>query len=205
MGFPGGSVVKNPPANAGDTGDAGSIPGSGRSPGGGNDNHSSGTQLSDWTATTTKLGWGLRKCPGLSLMPGGQVGLPSPHLAQLTAWRETLAFTWTPAALHLAGCQMSLAHHSGQLRSFRSLILSSIISSLPPSCVSAIAAISGLVMSLSKSLVPNTEQVWGQFSGAYLCTEPRAFAWAWTPAFVPCYYWFFIAIYKCFKSQALTL
>ena len=35
MGFPGGSVVKNPPANAQDTG---SIPGSGRCPGGGNDN-----------------------------------------------------------------------------------------------------------------------------------------------------------------------
>ena len=33
MGFPGGSVVKNPPADAGDTG---SIPGSGRSPGEGN-------------------------------------------------------------------------------------------------------------------------------------------------------------------------
>ena len=38
QGFPGGSVVKNPPANAGDTGDAGSIPRSGRSPGGGNGN-----------------------------------------------------------------------------------------------------------------------------------------------------------------------
>ena len=35
MGFSGGSVVKNPPANAGDTF---SIPGSGRSPRGGNDN-----------------------------------------------------------------------------------------------------------------------------------------------------------------------
>ena len=33
--LPGDSVVKNPPANAGDSGDAGSIPGSGRSPGGG--------------------------------------------------------------------------------------------------------------------------------------------------------------------------
>ena len=31
LGFPGGSVVKNPPANAGDTRDAGSIPGLGRS------------------------------------------------------------------------------------------------------------------------------------------------------------------------------
>ena len=31
-------MVKNLPANAGDSGDVGSIPGSGRSPGGGNDN-----------------------------------------------------------------------------------------------------------------------------------------------------------------------
>ena len=31
MGFPGGSVVKNLPANAGDTGDVGLIPGLGRS------------------------------------------------------------------------------------------------------------------------------------------------------------------------------
>ena len=37
-GFPGGSVGKNPPANAGDAGDEGSIRGSGRSPGGGNGN-----------------------------------------------------------------------------------------------------------------------------------------------------------------------
>ena len=35
MGFPGGTVVKNPPANAGDSG---SIPGSGRSPREGNGN-----------------------------------------------------------------------------------------------------------------------------------------------------------------------
>ena len=34
--FPGGTEVKNPPANAGDTGDTGSIPGLGRFPGGGN-------------------------------------------------------------------------------------------------------------------------------------------------------------------------
>ena len=36
-GFPGGSKIKNLPANAGDIGDAGSIPESGRLPGGGND------------------------------------------------------------------------------------------------------------------------------------------------------------------------
>ena len=35
-GFPGGTVVKNPPANAGDERDVGFIPGLGRSPGGGN-------------------------------------------------------------------------------------------------------------------------------------------------------------------------
>ena len=36
--FPGGPVVKNLPAKAGDAGDVGSVPGSGRSPGGGNGN-----------------------------------------------------------------------------------------------------------------------------------------------------------------------
>ena len=35
VGFPGGTVVKNPAATAGDAGDTGSIPGSGGSPGGG--------------------------------------------------------------------------------------------------------------------------------------------------------------------------
>ena len=38
VGFPGGTVVKNLPANAGDIGDVGSIPGLGRSLGGGNGN-----------------------------------------------------------------------------------------------------------------------------------------------------------------------
>ena len=38
MSFPGGAVVKNPPANAGDTRDVGSFPGSERSPGVGNVN-----------------------------------------------------------------------------------------------------------------------------------------------------------------------
>ena len=36
LGFPGGSVVKNLPTNAGDAGDVSLIPGLGRSPGGGN-------------------------------------------------------------------------------------------------------------------------------------------------------------------------
>ena len=38
MGFLGGAVLKNLPANAGDSGDVGSIPGTGRSPGVGNGN-----------------------------------------------------------------------------------------------------------------------------------------------------------------------
>ena len=38
MGFPDSPVVKNPPTNAGDSRDTGLIPGSGRSPGGGNGN-----------------------------------------------------------------------------------------------------------------------------------------------------------------------
>ena len=37
-GISGGSVIRNRPANAGDAGDLGSIPGSGRSPGGENGN-----------------------------------------------------------------------------------------------------------------------------------------------------------------------
>ena len=36
--FPGGTMVKNPPANAGDARDVGSVPGSGRSPEAGNGN-----------------------------------------------------------------------------------------------------------------------------------------------------------------------
>ena len=38
LGFPGGSVVKNPSANAGDKRDGSLIPGLGRSPGGGHGN-----------------------------------------------------------------------------------------------------------------------------------------------------------------------
>jgi len=41
MGLPDGSVVKNPPANAEDAGDRGSIPGLGMSPGEVNATHSS--------------------------------------------------------------------------------------------------------------------------------------------------------------------
>ena len=54
MGFSGDSVVKNLPANAGDTGDMGSIPWWRRSPGGGNDNP---TQCSCLEKSTDREAW----------------------------------------------------------------------------------------------------------------------------------------------------
>ena len=57
MGFPSGASGKNPPANAGDIRDTGSIPGSGRSLGEGNgnplqysclENHMDGEAYSPW-------------------------------------------------------------------------------------------------------------------------------------------------------------
>ena len=56
-GFPGGSEVKNPPDNAGDMRDTGSIPGSGRSPREGSGNPlqysclENPTDRGDWQAT----------------------------------------------------------------------------------------------------------------------------------------------------------
>ena len=69
-GFPGGSVIKNPPANAGDAKDKGSIPGSGSSPGGGHGNPVQYSCLENpmdreaWRATVHKVekSWtGLKK------------------------------------------------------------------------------------------------------------------------------------------------
>ena len=60
LGFPGGSVVKNLPAIAGDSGDRGSIPGSGRSPGEGN-----GTPL-QYSCLEDKNGHGQRNLVGHS-------------------------------------------------------------------------------------------------------------------------------------------
>ena len=54
LGFPGGSVVKNPPANAGDPGDAVLIPRWGRSPGTGNGNL---LQYSCWENAMDRGAW----------------------------------------------------------------------------------------------------------------------------------------------------
>ena len=53
--FPGGPVVKNLPANAGDAGDVGSAPELGRSPGGGNGNLLQYSYLK--TPWTEEPGW----------------------------------------------------------------------------------------------------------------------------------------------------
>ena len=59
--FPDGSVVKNIPVSAGDTGDKGSFPGLGRSPGGGNGNLLQYSHLGnsldrgDWQDTSPQL------------------------------------------------------------------------------------------------------------------------------------------------------
>ena len=50
-------VVKNPPANAGDVRDSGSITGSGRSPGGGHETHSS---ILTWRIPWTEESGGLQ-------------------------------------------------------------------------------------------------------------------------------------------------
>ena len=54
MGFPGITVVKNPPTNAEDARDMGSIPGSGRSPGEGNSNS---FQCSCWGNPMDRGAW----------------------------------------------------------------------------------------------------------------------------------------------------
>ena len=57
VGFPGGSVLKNLPANAVYTGDGGLTPGSGRSPGEGSGNH---TSILAWEISWTEKGGGLQ-------------------------------------------------------------------------------------------------------------------------------------------------
>ena len=62
LGFPGDPMVKNLPVNAGDTGDVGSIPGSGRSPGVGNGNP---LQYSGLENPMDRGAWWATVCGGL--------------------------------------------------------------------------------------------------------------------------------------------
>ena len=76
--FPGDSVVKNPPANTGDSRDAGWIPGVGRSPGEGNGNPLQYSCLREisWTEEPGRLqSMGSQKS-GTRLNNNGQVQRP---------------------------------------------------------------------------------------------------------------------------------
>ena len=64
--FPGGPVVKNPPANVGAAGDKGSIPGSRRSPGEGNGYP---LQYSSWEIPWTEEPGGLQSMGSQELYP----------------------------------------------------------------------------------------------------------------------------------------
>ena len=76
--FPGGSVVKSPPANAGDAGDVSSIPWSERSPGGG---HGNPLQYSCLEDPTDREAW-TPTIHGITKNQhdwGSTCHLPSPH------------------------------------------------------------------------------------------------------------------------------
>jgi len=83
-------VVKNPPANAGDIIDMGSIPGSGRSPGGGNSNPFQYSYLED---PKNRGVWRLR-CIGLQRVERDWSNLARPHAYRVR--HNVLLYTsWT--------------------------------------------------------------------------------------------------------------
>ena len=91
QGLPGGSVVKNPSANAGDTRDVGPIPGLGRSPGVGNGNllqyswgFPSGSEVKVSACNAGDLG----SIPGSRRSPGEGNGNPLQYLAWRNPWVE---------------------------------------------------------------------------------------------------------------------
>ena len=86
QGFPGGSVIKKLPANTGDARDTGSIPASGRSPGGWNGNLLQGSCLENsmdrgvWQATVLRVArsWAQLRDWACTGVPQGQVGGQGP-------------------------------------------------------------------------------------------------------------------------------
>ena len=86
MAFPGGAVVKNLPANAGDAGDMGSIPGSGRFQGEGNGNP---LEYSHWENPWTEE-------PGRLQFRGGLKESDTTELACIQASGSTCPFTIYP-------------------------------------------------------------------------------------------------------------
>ena len=105
-GFPGGSVAKNPPTNAGDAGDSGSIPGLRWSFRGGNGTHSSVLLWEvPWTeepgrysarGCRVRHGWatGHLRAGTASFTSTFQVSLPGLHVTQLQGTHSTPSCTW---------------------------------------------------------------------------------------------------------------
>ena len=90
--FPAGAVVKNPPANAGDARDAGSIPGWGRSPGGGHGNHSS---ILAWKIPSAEEPGGLQST-GLQRVGHDRVTEYAHRIASLTSSSASLCTSKAP-------------------------------------------------------------------------------------------------------------
>ena len=103
LGFPGGSVVKNPPANAGDRGDMSSIPSSGQSPGEGNGESQGqrslagdspwGHKESDTTEQLNNNQW---------IQPLGVACPPDAHVSLLEPMSQSLARNLGPPLTLLA-------------------------------------------------------------------------------------------------------
>ena len=91
-GFPGGSVVNNPPANAGDAGDSGLSPGSGRSPGEGSGNP---LQCSCLGNLMDRGAWGAYS-PGGHKRVGRNVATKQQQLLSLPPAPVLLTFPPTP-------------------------------------------------------------------------------------------------------------
>ena len=90
-------VVKNPPAKARDLGDTDSIPGLGRSPGGGHGNPFQYSHLEKGTGTHSSiLTWGRAREPTPVFSPGESHGQRS--LAGYSPWCCRLGHTWSDLA-----------------------------------------------------------------------------------------------------------
>ena len=109
QGFPGGTVVKNLPANSGDAGNLGSIPGLGRSPGGGNGNPLQYSCLENprdsgaWLATVYRV---TKSQIQLSLQLG-------PIMFPLHQMRKIQVQTLVTSPLHLQSIQLSSDNRHG--------------------------------------------------------------------------------------------
>ena len=129
-------VLKNPPAYSGDSGDMGSIPGSGRSPGGGNGNPLQYSCLEDsmdreaWWATVqgvaksqTRLSnWALRQKDAQGLSPAaeefkraGAARILQVGYQEGASCRERASKIWREGLLRFCRMLINTPHHHGNI------------------------------------------------------------------------------------------